>query len=71
MRDILGINDNKNLDENNAPIHEIESAFSNGFVFLLFVIGFKVLNQSTLIDLLLKLLAIPWPTFRFVLCLAF
>lgn len=53
--DILGINDNKNLDEKQRTNIRLKVHFTMAFVFLLFVIGFKVLNQSALIDLLLKI----------------
>ncbi|MFN8282567.1 MAG: sodium:solute symporter [Chitinophagales bacterium] len=52
--DILGINDNKNLDEKQRTQMRLKVHFTMAFVFLLFVIGFKILNQSALIDLLLK-----------------
>ena len=53
--DILGINDNKNLDEKQRTNTRLKVHFSMAFVFLLFVIGFKILNQTALIDLLLKI----------------
>lgn len=53
--DILGINDNKNLDEQQRTKTRLTVHFIMAFVFLLFVIGFKVLNKAAIIDLLLKI----------------
>lgn len=53
--DILGINDNKNLDEQQRTKTRLTVHFIMAFVFLLFVIGFKILNKAAIIDLLLKI----------------
>lgn len=55
--DILGINDKTELTEQQRTKTRLTVHFTMAFVFLLFVIGFKVLNQSALIDLLLKIAA--------------
>ena len=53
--DIIGINDNKNLNEQQRTKTRLSVHFTMAFVFLLFVIGFKILNQEAIIDLLLKI----------------
>ncbi len=55
--DILGINDNKNLDEKQRTKTRLTVHFIMAFVFLLFVIGFKILNKEAIIDLLLQIAA--------------
>jgi Na+/proline symporter len=53
--DILGINDKKELTEKNRTKTRLTVHFIMAFVFLLFVIGFKILNKQAIIDLLLKI----------------
>lgn len=53
--DILGINDKKELTEQQRTKTRLTVHFIMAFVFLLFVIGFKILNKQAIIDLLLKL----------------
>ncbi len=53
--DILGINDNKNLSEQQRTKTRLTVHFLMAFVFFLFVIGFKLLNKAAIIDLLLKI----------------
>lgn len=52
--DILGINSKKELSEEQKTKTRLRVHFIMAFVFLLFVIGFKVLNKQAIIDLLLK-----------------
>ncbi len=53
--DILGIHDNKKIDEGQRTRIRLTVHFMMAFVFLLFVIGFKILNKQAIIDLLLKI----------------
>lgn len=53
--DILGINDNEKLTEQQRIKTRLTVHFIMAFVFLLFVIGFKILNKQAIIDLLLKI----------------
>ncbi len=53
--DILGINDKKQLTEQQRTKTRLTVHFIMAFVFLLFVIGFKILNKQAIIDLLLKI----------------
>lgn len=53
--DIIGINDNKNLTEQQRTRTRLTVHFIMAFVFLLFVIGFKILNKQAIIDILLKI----------------
>ncbi len=53
--DILGINDKKELSEQQRTKTRLTVHFIMAFVFLLFVIGFKILNKAAIIDLLLKI----------------
>lgn len=55
--DILGINDKKELTEQQRTKTRLTVHFIMAFVFLLFVIGFKVLNKAAIIDLLLEIAA--------------
>lgn len=53
--DILGIQERKELSETQRTRTRLIVHFTMAFVFLLFVIGFKILNKQAIIDLLLKI----------------
>jgi Na+/proline symporter len=53
--DILGIHDNKTMSEKQRTQTRLTVHFIMAFVFLIFVIGFKILNKDAIIDLLLKI----------------
>jgi Na+/proline symporter len=53
--DILGINEKKELTEKDRTKTRLTVHFIMAVVFLLFVMGFKILNKQAIIDLLLKI----------------
>jgi Na+/proline symporter len=53
--DMLGIQEKKNMNERQRTKTRLTVHFIMAFVFLLFVIGFKILNKQAIIDLLLKI----------------
>lgn len=53
--DILGINQDEKLSEAQRTKTRLKVHFTFAFVFLLFVLGFKLLNKAAIIDTLLKI----------------